>query len=624
MTVGPFVDLLDGSAPSASPVGTGGAGASGSADFTIGGMSFRAAPSDENPYARSTAQFQKQQLDTTNTYGDQSLLGYWTRGQYDFSHGEGVPYYEVEQSTTTFTGLEHSPILERYNYGHGVDPFTPGQVRLLPTPTDVVAGESFSNVTWVGDQALVDAGSLRFEVAGALVTYTPSGATVVSVAQYGNSGYALVSTTANDIRKVALTATPSDTVLYTHTNPLKLWAAKDRIFAVDATTDTWYTFAINPSGALPVAVADSDIAFRASDTAQPWCLTETPGPVLVARAGQVFAITVDSSGSVPTLSGGIQVASLPAGESVYDMCYDAGYVVLRTSLGLRVAQVADSGQVQYGPLLFDVASGPGTGTMVALGTKVYATLGSALYIVDVSQEIGTGLTYSYVKAMDLAGPAVVSTRTGGIVVLGTPNTYQELGSTLGSGSVTTGYHRYASLENKKFQSVRVSLSGSGGTVTVSRVDANGAATSLLTIDLAVDNPIVTIGLQMPAPTELVAIRFDMVPQADATTVGPVLLGYQLKALPAPERQRMIQIPLLLNDEERRRPTRASGRKGGAWARLSLLEDMERGGGTFAFTDHRTGETGECYIESVDFKGTTPPSAHSSGFGGVLTLTIRKL
>lgn len=52
--------------------------------------------------------------------------------------------------------------------------------------------------------------------------------------------------------------------------------------------------------------------------------------------------------------------------------------------------------------------------------------------------------------------------------------------------------------------------------------------------------------------------------------------------------------------------------------------MEVSGGTFQFCDYRTGETGEAFIESIEFKGGTSPSAKGEGFGGILYLTLRKL
>jgi hypothetical protein len=82
--------------------------------------------------------------------------------------------------------------------------------------------------------------------------------------------------------------------------------------------------------------------------------------------------------------------------------------------------------------------------------------------------------------------------------------------------------------------------------------------------------------------------------------------------------------LALYDTERASSGRTSGHPGDAWERLSALEDMEASGGTFTFYDFRTGEAGECYIESVEHQGSTPSGRQDSGFGGIVYLVIRKL
>jgi hypothetical protein len=40
-----------------------------------------------------------------------------------------------------------------------------------------------------------------------------------------------------------------------------------------------------------------------------------------------------------------------------------------------------------------------------------------------------------------------------------------------------------------------------------------------------------------------------------------------------------------------------------------------------FTDFRTGESGQAYIESIEFTNSTPPSAKATGFGGTAFITL---
>jgi hypothetical protein len=154
------------------------------------------------------------------------------------------------------------------------------------------------------------------------------------------------------------------------------------------------------------------------------------------------------------------------------------------------------------------------------------------------------------------------------------------------------------------------------------VDQSGSVIPLFTIDASTSNR-ADIGLSLNAPVEAVGLKFTL--SAGPGGTGPTLLGYQLRALPQPKRQRLIRIPLLIEDQERRRPARANGHAGSGWARLQALEDLESSGTSVLYKDFRSGETANVYVESVEFENTTPPtSAQSSGFGGVAFLTVRKL
>lgn len=594
-------------------------------DFAIGGLLFNVASDDDNPYQRATAQFRKDQLDTSPTPGDQSLVGYWTRGQLSFHHGAGVTYYEVE---------EGDEVLNRFNTGDGIDPFTPGQVTLAKSFAP--DGGVFTDVKWAGEGldffAILDGGSLRYSTASTWTAYATTDASAVSAATTGPL-CAYVGTGGKKIERVHInTNGPASGALYTHTNAIVgLWYVKDRLLMVDD-ANTFYQLAPNPTGALPVAISASDKVFTAGDPLADWCVTDTPGPILIGNGQNVYAVVPDAtSGAIPTLSGPIVVGQLPVGETLSALHAYLGYVVLGTSSGVRVGVLSDSGSLTYGPLLFDRAMTTGPAQLAARGSSVFAPVvtpggDGGVYQIDLSQQIGNGLEFAYCRLGNpvpgLSGTYGCALRDGDLIVFGGTNLYQE-GADLTSGTLTTGYHRFATLEPKQFRSVRVRVGGSGGTVAVSRVMADGSAVSLYTMDVS-QTADETITLGLSAPQERVALRFTLTPDALDATKGPSLLGYQLYALPAPTRQRMVQIPLMCYDVENRPPARRTGHRGAAWERLSALEDMERSGGTFRFQDFRTGEAGECFIESVDFQGKTPPSASSTGFGGLVTLTIRKL
>ena len=168
-------------------------------DFAIGGLMFNVASDDQNPYQRATAQFKKDQLDTTPTPGDQSLVGYWTRGQFSFHNGAGVTYYEVEGATSIYT-LRSDTVIERFRDGIGVVPFTPGQVTCARAFSADTAN-TYGAVTWVGSTAtqyaVLDNGVVRRRNIGTatFTNDTPSTGTVVAACAGPTNVY--VATTAS-------------------------------------------------------------------------------------------------------------------------------------------------------------------------------------------------------------------------------------------------------------------------------------------------------------------------------------------------------------------------------------------------------------------------------------------
>ena len=109
-----------------------------------------------------------------------------------------------------------------------------------------------------------------------------------------------------------------------------------------------------------------------------------------------------------------------------------------------------------------------------------------------------------------------------------------------------------------------------------------------------------------------------------STKGPLFTGYQLKALPAVPRQRLIQYPLLCFDRESDKFGVMTGYEGRAYDRMLQLEAVENAGDTIRIEDFRTGESYIGLIEEMDFINRTPTDKRFSGFGGLLVVTIRSV
>jgi hypothetical protein len=124
--------------------------------------------------------------------------------------------------------------------------------------------------------------------------------------------------------------------------------------------------------------------------------------------------------------------------------------------------------------------------------------------------------------------------------------------------------------------------------------------------------------------EYLGFKFIMERDSSDSTKGPLFTGYQLKALPAVPRQRLIQLPVFCFDHESDSLGVQIGYDGRAYDRLTQLESIENNGDTVRVQDFRTGESLLAIIEELDFINQTPSDKRFSGYGGKLLVTIRTI
>ena len=105
---------------------------------------------------------------------------------------------------------------------------------------------------------------------------------------------------------------------------------------------------------------------------------------------------------------------------------------------------------------------------------------------------------------------------------------------------------------------------------------------------------------------------------------PILYGYQVKATPATRRQRLYQYPLSCFDVEQDRFDSEFGGSGRALEVIQKLEAIEQTGKFVQIVDYRINETYEGIIEEIRFTNESSPDKDSSGFGGLLLVTVRKM
>jgi hypothetical protein len=189
------------------------------------------------------------------------------------------------------------------------------------------------------------------------------------------------------------------------------------------------------------------------------------------------------------------------------------------------------------------------------------------------------------------------------------------------GYVQTGYIRYNTLEQKNFKRVVGHGDFTHGSMSVQSVALDGTVYDINSYDAVIGSPESAITSPTGAQ-DAIGLRFHLYRDATTDTVGPVFKGYQMKAVPASPRERIIKIPLLNYDTETDKYNQTLGYEGRAYQRLAALEDAEAAGDVVTYQDFRTGEIQQCLIEEVLFTDITPPDKKLTGFGGIVSLTIR--
>ena len=234
--------------------------------------------------------------------------------------------------------------------------------------------------------------------------------------------------------------------------------------------------------------------------------------------------------------------------------------------------------------------------------------------------VPTTTTFTYTLAgADVASTAVSSTDArvnipGAIYV-------ESLSELVESGYLQTGNIRFGTLEPKNFKRLLGRGDFTYGSMTLETVDMNGVEYDHISYDVLI--PPVEVTTSNPSTAqEYVAYKFVLYRDGTTTSAGPVFKGYQAKATIATPRQRAIQFYVYNMDTETDRYNVQFGYKGRAYERQLLLEDIEESGDVVTFQDLTTGESRQAQIEKVQLVNNTPPDRESSGFGGVLQITIR--
>lgn len=628
-------------------------------DVAIGGIPFFMAPTDTDPYQRETAPYRKDQFDNAREPGEQSLVGWWMRSQSSFHGGAGIKFFDPTAGES---------IGYRFFDSQGVDVWTKGEVKLLKETTalshpmttapGIKSEQHIRSVRWTSgattyDGVLVHDGYDvdRFDSSGGApvhwVDYN-AGADdpVFGICDDGKFGYWVTNDIASgklEFNKKLISdgAGVAPTVMFTSPSitvtSAELEFVKDRIVA--CINNAVYEIAPNAT-TLPSPV------YTNPNTNYIYTSVTASGPAIYTAGhsgiySTIQKYTLNTSGAMPTLNQASVAAEFPPGEIVHKIFYYLGYMAIGTTRGIRMAIVNDQdGSVNYGPLIVETTQP--VYDFAARDRFIWATTGigsdAGLIRIDLGTTIeGENLRFAY--ANDLQFAHTGANQTTAVNFIGTTNRlafctarntttavdgaiYFESASTLrSSGYLQTGAIRYSTLEPKNFKFIRGRADMTNGAIDIRTVDSANNTFTVITYNSSVGTP--EAATANPAgPQEYISYRFTLSRSASNTSLGPIFKGYQVKALPATKRQRLIQFPLWCFDVETDRYNVRTGYEGRAWERIQTLEDIEAAGDIINVQDFTTGERVQALIERINFTRKTPPDKRFDGFGGMLSITVR--
>jgi len=595
------------------------------ASYAIGNTPWLSAASDNNRISRITTTYQKERIDQGTLTGEQSLTNWWLRSATSWHHGAGEQYYDAETSD-----------LYRFYESNNIDPWTLGELKLLPATTNLTTSAASSPATVSGGTFYISGGAVKF-YNGTSTTSTSLGTSTTAQTLTTDGTFAIVG--ANDgiyqvSTALAVTKLYNKHAGVTSQTVQSIAYVKDRIVAgvMHDTADMHLYELTRTPTTPPNTMATGDVRFTLSNTSIVFnSISELPSAIVVGytqgAVSRVQMYTINPASPTANIVGPTIIAELPRGETLNQIrTYLNEYVILATTKGLRIGTIGTDGQsFTYGPLNVE-----GNVQDIALDeTYVYCTRsnlvsGSAgLWRLNLGQVIDNGYAYAADLVTDSNVPngvAFVGT-TGLKFITSSSGTWVQHATQLAaSGYLKSGLIRWGTGEKKQPVSLSIkSDPDSGGTLGFN-VDDN--ADQLLTTGTIPFGPNTEATLASYVyPADVFEITFNFARDTSDTTKGPLLTEWQIRALPAPLRSRTITIPLLCYEEER--DSNGNTRVSQPWERIQYLESIEQNGGAVLYQDFTSGEERICVIRALQFEQTAPPT-FASGFGGIVTLQLQTI
>lgn len=485
----------------------------------------------------------RESVDQNNIPGEATInpQGLWRRAQVSWHKGSGQVYAD------TGDALDY-----RFDTSKNVDPWTKGELKLLPTTSQIVSSAN-TNLKMVvaGDRLYVaDNQTLKYTTdlsSFTTVTGTPS-ATINGIATDGYTVYA--SFNGNGIYSTNTGTSAASSWATGHSWDGMAYVKGRLMVAGTGATDGYKIWNITASGNNPV------VLYTHPNTAFTW-VGFAGGQQHIYAAGYagktslIYKTAIKADGS--SLDIPSQAAELPVGEVVSSIYGYLGYIIIGTNKGVRYATSDSDGNLVVGPILettTDVKCAVGDGKYVWYGWTNFDATSTGLGRLDLSELNGVNEpAYASDLMVTAQGAvlAVVNWNGTRLFAISGQGFYKESTDLCADGYLVSGVWRWGIPDRKFLPRFDTRTNPLDGSITVAFAFDGGSYTSLPAIDDVDSTDVTTVGPE--TGFSQVAIKLTLA-RATTATLGPTLTRWQARAYAAPIRARVFSVPVLLHKKLR--------------------------------------------------------------------------
>jgi len=522
---------------------------------------------DYNSYRRRTVPAQKEQRDTSEDVGENTLsnVGQWTRSQTDWSHGAGQEHYDLADSDRL-----------RFYTSKNIDIFTKGRLTMCKaleakstgTNSNLYARLVNGDVFYFSDGSDLKYHTNPNGTAAPVFVVTPMGGTITDWTSDGASVYA---TTGSAVKKGTVSNTATASTVGSFAGDV-IEYANGRLLSSDGAR----IVELNSSGA--VLTFDKTLAGT--------CVAIKGGPQALYAAyndnGQGILYAIGVSATDGSLAHPVPAGVLPVGETFsgpFSIDTFGELMVVGTSAGVRfgVINTNDQQSVTFGPVIDD--GGKAHSTRISGQYAYWGTSNGDTWKADLTIFVDTLVpaycrflahdsdSYGNVTSIEVFENKVLFTDSNGELYGESTAGVLSASAELVSGVVTfgTAAPKVTRAVSGRFDKTTAGLAGAGidyraagldyadsgtnyrglgpgtnGTTTLTLVDEENNSTAMVLTGTGVE----TAYTASDPASETFTVTVTLARGTD-TTVGPTLERWSIHARPQPNRLEEIIAPLVI-------------------------------------------------------------------------------